>query len=167
MFFIKFKAIINIIKELADIHERFLAISEEKTKHIIEANNEEFVKLLTKERHYLQLLESAEEKRTQLVNEFLIDRNIVLDDVTTSNILSALEDEKEKKQLEATVTHLIEKIVKLKEKEQLNKDLLDQSMQLTQFSLDMLQPETKNIHYGKRNNENKERDQLSIFDSKV
>ena len=72
---------------------------------------------------------------------------------------------KDKKQLEASAVKLTEALIALKQQEQLNIALIQQSMQFVQLSLDLLSPSLTNMNYGKE-----QKDQpinRSVFDSKA
>lgn len=83
-----------------------------------------------------------------------------------TNLLAYIDDGTEKTEFEKVMSALIDAIVELREVEQLNKELMEQSMQLVQLSLDMLQPSINRMNYdGKQNIQ--ESTKRSVFDSKA
>lgn len=157
------------MEQLTVQHEKLLEISQNKRKAIRESNTDSLVKLLTEERQLVQKLERLELARSQVVNQYVTEQGIEKNDITISEVLELVQDQELRWTLEKLVAGLIDLIVELRESEQLNKELLQQSMQFVQLSLDMIQPQAENISYGekaklKRTNIN---DKKSIFDSKV
>lgn len=164
---ISVQKIINSIEQLTVIHEKLLEVSLQKTDCIKSSDTEKLVKLLTLEKQYMQELEQKEKEREHLVSAFFNENDLMTDEYTVSELLRVVENETEKEVLEKTVTSLIEVIVRLKESENLNRSLLEQSMQFVHLSLDMLQPTTKNINYKVDNSQRLTDSNRSVFDSKV
>lgn len=157
------------VEQLTKLHEQLLALSKDKTAAIKASDNESLVKVLTKERQLIQKVEKLEQAREQLVEQFFTNEAIQSEERTITQLLHVIDDTKTKETLEQLVAQLIQYIVSIRENEQLNKELLQQSMQFVQLSLDMIQPQTQNIHYGdqataKRTNTAEKR---SVFDSKI
>lgn len=148
------------------MHEELLQISEDKTEYIKKGDMEQLSKLLIQERKQLQLITQIEADRQQQVEHIFNHLHIDSEDKTVSKLLKYVNTEDEKREIEHHVTALVEIIVKLKQSEQLNNDLLQQSMQFVQFSLDMLQPSMKNMNYNEKSSGN-ETVKRSVFDSKA
>ncbi len=86
------------------------------------------------------------------------------EEMTITNMLNMLSNNDDQKALLAVTTELTESITKLKRLEQLNRELLEQSMQFVQMSLNMLNPTIDHMNYGdKKQTERKH----SMFDSKA
>ena len=81
-------------------------------------------------------------------------------------ILEHIERIDDKQKLEKAVTELLEVIIELRRSEKLNRDLIEQSMQFVQLSLDLLQPSDRNINYQKET-KNQSHIKRSVFDSKA
>lgn len=162
---------IEIVKKLSDYHQQLLQLSKQKTDLIKDAKSEELVKVLVKERQLIQQIEQVENERESVVNQFFKTKGIEPQDKTVTELLTHVTHLEEKRLLEQSVTSLIEQIVLLREREQLNNTLLQQSMQFVQLTLEMLQPESKNIHYGdhamKKQASPTAQPNRSVFDSKV
>lgn len=124
-------------------------------------------KLLMNERKQIQAIEQLETKREKLVQTSFKDLAIGSGEKTVTVLLHYVEDKQQKEQLEQSVAKLIEVIVELKHKEQLNADLIKQSMEFVQLSLEMLQPSMKNINYNNKNLEKPMQNNNSVFDSRA
>jgi|SRR5699024_114167 len=155
------------MEHLTKLHEELLTISEDKTEAIKVSDNESLVKWLTKERQVMQKIEEYEAVREQLVNHFFEEKGINSDEKTITELLSVLNDEGDKTKLEGMVARLLELIVSIQESEQLNSQLLQQSMQFVQLSLEMIQPQAQNISYGEQAERKAAGQKRSVFDSKV
>lgn len=158
--------ITNCIILLANLHEELLTISKEKTESIKSGNMESLSKLLMQERKQLQAIEQAEEKRQAIVEDIFIHLKVSPKEKTVSELMNYLNSEQDKEQLNAVVARLVNVIVKLREIERLNNDLILQSMQFVQLSLDMLQPSAKSINYNEKSGK-QESLKRTVFDSKA
>lgn len=148
-----------------------MQLSKQKTELIKRSKSEELVKLLVKEKQLIQHVEQTETKREAIVDRFFAEIGVQPKEKTVTELLTYIDHEEQKVALEQSVTKLIEKIVLLREQEDLNNRLLQQSMQFVQLTLDMLQPDSRNIHYGEHAKTKQKPQQVpsnrSVFDSKV
>lgn len=159
------QSIIDKIRKLIAIHEQLLELSNEKTILVKEGNVEKLQPILVKERKVVQQLEQAEEERQKEVATWFANNGISTVEATVSSLLSQIENDAEQKMLEESAAQLTEVIVKLKQQEQLNMALIQQSMQFVQLSIDLLSPSLKNMNYGKENGPSDVN--RSVFDSKA
>lgn len=153
------------LQELTFIHEQLLNISEQKTEIVKDGSIEKFQAILVEERKYIKILEQAEIKRQKEVEKWYVDQQLPLENMTITNMLDTLTDEQEQQALEHMTIKLTKAITQLKQSEQLNQALIQQSMQFVQLSLDMLNPTIQNINYGK--SQETEGSKRSVFDSKA
>ncbi|MFD2044989.1 flagellar protein FlgN [Ornithinibacillus salinisoli] len=159
------KAINQSLENLNNIHEDLLKNSEQKTEVIKEGSVEKLQSVLIKERKLIQLLDKAEEQRKKEVDRWFSDRELPSVEATITNMLELLSDEQDRKNLEEQTVALTEVMLKLKQQEQLNMALIQQSMQFVQLSLDLMSPSLKNLNYG--NEKEKATINRSMFDSKA
>lgn len=143
-----------------------LKLSKDKSEYIKVGDMDKLSKLLIHERKQVQAITQLENERQQMVEAVFASLHIDAEEKTVSELLQYIDDETEKSELEKIVTVLVELIVQLKDNEQLNKELLEQSMQFVQLSLEMFQPSTKNINYNEKSVGSETRKQ-SVFDSKA
>src|SRR5690625_451340 len=87
----------------------------------------------------------------------------------SSQLLQHLKNSNERVILEKQIVKLIEVIVQLRAIEQLNEELLQQSMEFVQTSLDLFDPTMKNYNYNNHLSEQSSQSSKnrSIFDSKA
>lgn len=160
------QTLITQLTELTTLHERLAEISEEKTESIKSNDMEVLTKLLIDERKIVQTIEKLEQKREKEVDRLYDAWNISSNERTVEHLLTKIEDENAKRELEDVVTKLINVIVSIRESEQLNSDLLQQSMQFVQLSLDLLQPTVQSVNYDEKHKK-QQRENQSIFDSRA
>lgn len=161
------EVIIQSLTELTSIHENLNSISEEKTEVVKEGSVDKLQQLLSKERKQILILEKAENKRQELVEKWFSEQKLPLNDMTITHMLEIITNEHDANRLEHTTIGLTKAITKLKQQEQLNQDLIRQSMQFVQMSLDMMSPTIKNMNYGKGKDRDTEGSKRSVFDSKA
>src|SRR5699024_12155628 len=92
------------------------------------------------------MLEKAEAKRQQAVEQWYMDNQLTSSTLTITHMLDVLGSSEERHQLEEATTELTHLLTELKRQEQLNNELIQQSMQFIQMSLDMMQPTIKNVN---------------------
>jgi flagellar biosynthesis/type III secretory pathway chaperone len=155
----------QVLNSLVKLHEALLEISREKTEVIKEGKVEKLQSILVKERKRIRELEQAENARIHIVEAFVKEHPSVSDPSITS-LLEHLDKEEEKTELEASAISLTEAITKLKQQEQLNQALINQSMQFVQLSLDLMNPSLKNLNYGEGKAASSA-GKRSVFDSKA
>lgn len=159
------KRILQSLQDLIKIHEDLYRFSMQKTAIIKEGSVEKFQSILAKERKYVHQLNQAEEERREAVLHWCEKHQIKQTDLTITEILDTITDAEDQQQLEQSVITLTKVITALKQQEQLNYELIQQSMQFVQLSLDMLSPTIKNMNYG--HHQNAEGPKRSTFDSKA
>jgi len=158
--------IIKVMEELVMEHRSLIEIVEKKTATIKLNDMDALSNLLMKERKLVQSITRIEAKRQKAVDNFFHSVGVSNVDQSVSELLEWIDDTALKAQMEQHITALVEEIVKLKQVEQLNKELLEQSMAFVQVSLDMLNPTIHNMNYNNKHTE-KPLHHTSVFDSKA
>jgi phosphotransferase system IIB component len=158
--------IIRSLKQLIQFHERLVDISEQKTALIKDGAIDELQTLLVTERKEIRLLEQAEEKRQAGVSAWFREKQADRA-ATLTNMLEIITDKTEKENLEHTTIKLTKVITSLKQQEELNQSLLNQSMQFVQLNMDMMNPTMKQINYGNQKQAAAANMNRSVFDSQA
>ncbi|WP_217588512.1 flagellar protein FlgN [Lentibacillus saliphilus] len=156
-------AIVTSIEDLTEIHHEMLDNSNQKTEALKLGNTDDLQRVLVKERKLARKLEQAEQRRQTIVNEWFAS-HAVNEEATLTYLLDTLSGH-EKMLVEQSSVELIEKMSALKQQEQLNMALLQQSMQYVQLSLDMIQPSISTMNYGHKADASV--NDRSVFDSKA
>lgn len=144
-------------------------ISREKTDILKEGSAEQLQQLLIKEQKYVQALEHAENKRSESVKQWFERHNYVDEEQTISTILSHVENKTDQVKIEKLATDLTHLMIEFKNQEQLNFELIQQSMQFIQTSLNMFKPSLESMNYDRQQTKDDKQayEGQSIFDSKA
>lgn len=156
----------QIINKLIQVHQSLLTTSKKKTELVKLKQVDDLSPLLMEENKQLQLLEKTEQARLQIVTPFFEKHNVAEDNRTITTLLELINDAEVKAQLEEKMITLTDLMIELKNQEQLNSELIQQSLQLIQLSLGMINPTIKNMNYGNKNTNNNQTSR-SMFDSKA
>ncbi|MCG1026843.1 flagellar protein FlgN [Virgibacillus halodenitrificans] len=159
--------IIQSLHQLVDVHKQLLRLSNQKTEAIKEGSIDNMQKVIGQERKEIKQLEQAEKIREKLVSDWFIKNGFSQEDVSITFLLDHIEQLDEREKLGNITIRLTKLITELKQQEQLNQSLINQSMKFIQLSLDMLNPSIQNINYGNQQQYGKEAQKRSIFDSKA
>lgn len=159
------QAIIQSLINLLQIHEELIEISKQKTEIIKEGSTEKLQKIVITEYKQVQKLEQAELKRHEAVKKWFIETDNQKKEMTITQMLNVITDEAEKDRLGEITLQLTKAITELKRQEQLNEELLQQSLQFVQVSLNAINPTLQQMNYG--NNQQTARTEISAFDSKA
>lgn len=146
-------------------HEQLLIVSRQKTDQIREGLVEELQTTLIKERKIVQTTVRLEEQRISAVNQWAEISQLSEENATMTWIIEQVHEVKDRTALEKVTAQLVDLIVEIKQQEQLNEALLEQSMQFVQLSLEMLNPTIENFNYNKE--QQAPSVERSVFDSKA
>lgn len=146
-------------------HEQLLIVSRQKTDQIREGLVEELQTTLIKERKIVQTTVRLEEQRIRAVNQWAEISQLSEENATMTWIIEQVHEVKDRTALEKVTAQLVDLIVEIKQQEQLNEALLEQSMQFVQLSLEMLNPTIENFNYNKE--QQAPSVERSVFDSKA
>lgn len=160
------KRLIDLLTRLVDIHQNLLDLSMEKTEIIKSGSIDKLQSLLAKERKYIQLVEQTEKERIEESKAWFKSQKLLDEEMTITKMLENLDNESDKEALATVTTELTNKIASLKQQEQLNRNLIEQSMQFIHLSLDMLHPSIQQMNYHPTTTVN-EAVKQSVFDSKA
>lgn len=161
--------IISSLEKLTAVHHDLLQISLNKTKAITDGLADQLQNVLREEQTKIQQLSQEETKREKLVEQWFLSEGHLKSERTITNMLDLLIDTTKKQRLEETTIELTHAITELRNQEQLNGALIQQSMHFIQTSLNMLKPSIQSMNYDRKQDKNKQKplhDQ-SMFDSRA
>lgn len=157
----------NHLQQLLQAHEQLLSVSKEKTEIIKAGEVERLSNILIEERKQVQTIEQVEKKRSQVTSELYHQLQIKSENPSLNELVTYIENDAEKISLLDHMTKLVEIITALKANESLNKQLIEQSMQFVQLSLNMMEPSMDRMNYGGGKQTSNHQTKRSIFDSKA
>jgi flagellar biosynthesis/type III secretory pathway chaperone len=145
----------SLLERLFKSHEDLLALGERKTE-VLKLGDMKTLDVLLKE-------EDFQVKKLQMIEK---ERMVKFAKVTLGNIYEQAE-EPEKERLMHLQEQIIQAYGKLKNRNELNQELLEQSLQFVNMSLSMVQPNSEPDIYSKNNAEDYSSNGISLFDSKA
>jgi len=147
------------------IYLEALELSKNKKKVIIDSKIKELEKITEKEKSFVVTLIKIEEARDKIINVILKELG-VLEIENVSDLLKYLGEE-ERARLNFAKDSLMETIKDVAEQNDFNKKLLEQSLELIEFNIDILTTkEDSGFNYSK-NAKDEEKEKKSMFDIKV
>ncbi|MET3682995.1 flagellar biosynthesis/type III secretory pathway chaperone [Alkalibacillus flavidus] len=160
------ESIIEKLDKIYQLNDSLLNLSKDKTEKLKQNDLETFNDMLIKERKHAQAIDQLETKRVEETEAWFQAKGIT-DERTITNLIATVDDPEQKERLENLYEKLVYTLADLKQQEQLNRDLTEQSLQYVELTLDMLQPaHQKDMNYHKKDTTNQSTDR-SMFDSKA
>jgi flagellar biosynthesis/type III secretory pathway chaperone len=145
----------SLLERLLKSHVELLALGERKTE-VLKIGDMKALDVLLKE-------EDLQVKKLQLIEK---ERMLKFANVTLADVLEQAE-EPEKEKLLHLQEQLIQAYESLKSRNQLNQDLLEQSLQYVNMSLSMVQPQSEPATYNNSKKNPYSSQSSSLFDSKA
>lgn len=132
----------GLIETLEQLSERYTAlydIAEDKKQAIISNDYDALVKVLSGESKLLKMIEAEEQQLQDSAQTFLQSKGIKSRlELTITDILRLVFDPEEKQRLTTSQRKLNEQLTRLKHANELNQDLIAQSLNFIDFSLNVM-----------------------------
>ncbi|MGG3738355.1 flagellar protein FlgN [Aeribacillus pallidus] len=157
--------IVENLQDLYELHNQLLELGIQKTEVIKKGQSDQLQEMMKHEQALLATIQKKENERQQLVQAFFHQHGVLDKEQTISNCLPFCREE-ERTRLSEKQQQLLQVIEQLKERNELNQQLLYQSLQYVNISLHLLRPQPEQTTYShpmKRNNNHS----TSMFDSKA
>lgn len=153
--------IIDKLDELTRVHMDLLKLSKEQTEVVKQSDIKSFAAIIAKERKLIQLVERIEAKRAELVRAYLGGKEGTLADCLKKATIQEAE------LLAEGGSHLMEIIAELKVQNELNRQLVQQSLQFVNMNMDLFLPEEDTYTYERPEQTRESRAGRSLFDSRA
>ncbi|OLO38089.1 hypothetical protein BTR23_11880 [Alkalihalophilus pseudofirmus] len=161
------KAVIAVLADLIKLHKTFNEIAIEKTEVVKKSDIPALDMLIKKEGALIHQLNQLEQKRILVVEAFLNRKGLVTEGVTMEQVIEMAPKE-EQPILTKLQRALMSEIDRLKKNNELNQQLIEDSLRFVNLSLDLMAPEPEEINYQRPAQKNYDSDtKRSIFDSKA
>jgi flagellar biosynthesis/type III secretory pathway chaperone len=149
--------LIDTLEQLNTIHIQMLAVAESKRDAIMNNGVDQLIGILNQESKIMKQIEQMEEARVTASYEFLQSKGIKSTlNLTLTEISRLVFDPDDKRKLLAVQAELSQHLGKLKELNQLNQKLIEQSLAFIDYSLEMLairpEQEATYQHPGEKHN---------------
>ncbi|PXW93010.1 FlgN protein [Streptohalobacillus salinus] len=159
--------LLKVMRQLIGIHDSLLQVSVRKSE-LLKANDMEAINELLKiEQKHVQALEKLERLRQVETKQLAKTLAIEEDAPSVSLLIERLPEEQVKQDLEAEATQLAALILAIKQQEDLNQQLLKQSLQFVQLQMDLVKPTIDSFNYGTQKQAHDPEQKRSVFDSKA
>lgn len=153
------------LEKLITLHKSLNEIAKRKTKIIINGQIDPLQSILKEESRHTHAIHKFNNTVLKIGSELLGKDDFPIENLTLSNVIN-----NSKKEDRVILTHLQqelqEQVEELNQQNKLNQELLDQSLQLINVSLDLLTPDMESINYNP-STQNEQKEAYSIFDSKA
>ncbi|MEK4285463.1 MULTISPECIES: flagellar protein FlgN [Ureibacillus] len=160
--------IISILEKLEKMHKSLLEHAYKKTELVKNNDMEELDKMLKVEQSHVAAIEQLEQLRQKKVVEFFQLKGIkVSSPPSVAELLEVIEDEEESQQLSDVRNRLLKVIDDLKKQNDLNQQLIYNSLQLVNVTLNMLRPQPEEINYSEKTVRGGNAPRQSLFDSQA
>ncbi|WP_209121474.1 flagellar protein FlgN [Alkalihalobacillus sp. BA299] len=161
------KAVIKVLADLIKLHQVLNEIAVEKTEIVKKGEMPALDLLIKKEVALIQQLRKLEENRMLVVEQFFTDKGLVTEDVTMDQLIEHAPKD-EQSLLLKLYRALLSEIDTLKKNNELNQQLIEDSLRFVNLSLDLLTPEPDDVNYQRPTKSNNDTvASRSIFDSKA
>ncbi|WP_375090702.1 flagellar protein FlgN [Peribacillus sp. RS7] len=139
--------IIESLEKLIKLHKSFNQLAIRKTVILKASDTEAINALLIQEQKHIKAISQTDKEREGAVEEFLTANGSV-GQAASIHTITEMTGPAETEILERLKAELSDEVAKLKERNYLNQQLIYQSLQFINVSLDMLRPQNQNLNYG-------------------
>jgi flagellar biosynthesis/type III secretory pathway chaperone len=139
--------LVTVMERLLDLHEKLLEKANQKTTVIEKGDIDALNTLIKEEQKLLPTINKFEQVRQQVVRNFLTPFHVEEENFTISTCLTYI-DEPNKEKLADLREELLDVAKALQKQNDLNSQLVKQSLQFVHMSLDMFYPKTPDFNYG-------------------
>ncbi|MDR6883483.1 flagellar protein FlgN [Bacillus sp. 3255] len=140
--------LIHALDALSDIHSRLLELGEQKKDYIIKNDIDALMKCANAESRLIKEITEVEKQRIHATNYILLERGLKLNpQITVSELSKIITNITDKQSLITAGQQLSEFLLRLKEINELNQQLIRQSLQFINYSLDLMGGSDDDIVY--------------------
>ncbi|WP_223275850.1 flagellar protein FlgN [Paenibacillus elgii] len=146
-----FEAVLQTMSELNDVHLTLLELAEQKKHALIHNQVEQLTQIVTKENKLLKRIGELDLQRVDAIGNFLIEKGYKPNPrVTVSDLTKIIFNAEEKRILVDSQKQLLATIRKLREHNELNQQMIEQSLAFINYSIDIIAaPPDNDMFYSK------------------
>ena len=161
------QTLVQALGKVLLLHKSLNQLAKQKTEILKTGDTDALSNLLKEEKKHIQAIQKFENERHQATREFLIKYKRA--DVTNPTLSDCIEiaNLTEKQKLTQLKSELQVQIKALTDRNELNQQLLKQSLQFVNVSLDLLAPEIDTYNYERPGQAYHHNEGRSIFNSKA
>lgn len=152
------------LKDILSLHEDLLQLSFEKKDILIKGDTDQLRVITSKEQKYIKAIQKKDQELQLNCNNFLGNESTQ----TTLNDVIKMVDDQTKEILMEIKQKLVEVLGLIKTQNDTNQQLINQSLQFIEVSLDLLKPDIDTYNYNRSETKNPyQKEGFSIFESKI
>jgi len=162
-------AVISCLEEMHRIHSVLLELADQKKEVLISNSVDRLNQIIHKENQYVRQIAELDKERAEAVNQFLISKCYRPNPkVTISDLVQLLFKAEEKMRLMDVQKQLTHVIAQLKKANELNQQLIQQSLSFIDYSLDLfIGPAQDDVTYQNPSHNAQGHQRRSMFDTRA
>ncbi|HZG15363.1 MAG TPA: flagellar protein FlgN [Candidatus Bathyarchaeia archaeon] len=125
------------LENLLNLHKALYTLANEKKPVLIRGDADGLTKLTHQEKKLIKAIETTEAIRMELVRQVMAEKGIALREGTVTELIKSLTSAEEKQRLSHYRDELLRVVTALREANDLNQQLLEQSLSFIERSLDL------------------------------
>lgn len=134
----KITALYGVLDNLIGLHKALYTLAIEKKDALIRGEVDELTRITLQEQKCIKGIENAEASRIALVREIYAERKLPLVEGTLSELIKSLTGAEEKTKLTDYRSELLRIVSELRDANELNQQLLEQSLTFVNISMDLV-----------------------------
>jgi len=160
--------LMDVLNDLYKLHVEMLELAKHKRQVLIEGKINELSKIIQIESNWVKKVGKLEEERMVVLQNLLKEKGLSFQHVTMADLSKILTSPKEKEQLQQMSSKLSEVMEEIKQINDLNTQLVQQSLDYIDHTYRMLFEDNKEeITYSNPKNKPMTKQKKSIFDQKA
>ncbi|MGO4888796.1 flagellar protein FlgN [Anaerobacillus sp. MEB173] len=161
------KQMVGVLEGMIKLHCTLYELAVEKTDVVMKGDIQALNEIVKKEAETVKQVMRLNAERNKLMYAFKKDKGWTTEDVTLQDFIAATGEEEQPK-LSELQQNLVQEIEQLKQRNELNQQLLEDSLRFVNLSLDLVMPDEEAIHYRHPTKKGYDSQQgYSLFDSKI
>ncbi|MGD8190286.1 flagellar protein FlgN [Brevibacillus ginsengisoli] len=128
----------EMLDNLLNLHRALYTLAEQKKDVLIKGNVEALTLMTQQEQKLIKAVNASEAARSQVIHDILAEKGLSLAEPTLYELIKSLTSIEEKSRLKSYREELIRIVSELRQANELNQQLLEQSLSFVNHSLDIL-----------------------------
>lgn len=134
----RLSVLFETLENLLNLNKALYTLAIEKKPFLIQGKIDEIVRITHQEQKLIKAVQTTEAIRIELVQEIMTEKGIALREGTISELAKSLTGANDKMKLIHYRDELLRVVTELREANELNQQLLEQSLSFVEMSLDLL-----------------------------
>lgn len=162
------EALLETMSKLQEVHAALLELANEKTPLLVRNDVDELNMIVNKESKLMRSITDLDQQRIQAVSEYLLARGYNPNPkITISDLVKIIFKAEDKQALLEAQKSLVVLLEKLKERNTLNQQLIEQSIAFIDYSLDLVMGAPEDDVVYQHPHQSKNGNRLGVFDTKA